>query len=185
MYEDWRHHPDWAGRRLRESTRAIRRTENGYTVSDGARQGALSRQLLRRRRLGEPVLAVLRGEGRPEGGLLVRRQAILSIRFLFAVHNKYLLVLAETGFVGLLAYLAFLLSTVRKGWQCWRFCDEPLSLVALGLTVGIVGHMVHMTVDVFRGRPTQQLVWLIAGLLTAMYQMRPASSPSDSRPLIS
>ena len=100
--------------------------------------------------------------------------------FLFAVHNKYLLVLAETGAVGLFAFLAFLVGTVRKGWKCWRFCDEPLSSLALGFTVGIVGHMVHMTVDVFRGRPTQQLVWLIAGLLTAMYRMRPASSPSDS-----
>jgi hypothetical protein len=34
-YLRWRHHPDWAGRRLRESTRAIRRTDAGYTVSDG------------------------------------------------------------------------------------------------------------------------------------------------------
>ncbi len=100
--------------------------------------------------------------------------------FLFAVHNKYLLVLAETGAVGLFAFLAFLIGTVRKGWQCWRFCDEPLSSLALGFTAGMIGHMVHMTVDVFRGRPTQQLVWLIAGLLTAMYRMRPGPSPSDS-----
>jgi len=105
--------------------------------------------------------------------------------FLFAVHNKYLLVLAETGLVGLLAFLAFLLGAVRKGWQCWRDCEEPLSSLALGLTAGIAGHMVHMTVDVFRGRPTQQLVWLIAGLLTAIYRMRPASCSSDSLRLIS
>ena len=101
--------------------------------------------------------------------------------FLFAVHNKYLLVLAETGALGLLGFLAFLLGTVRKGWRCWRLCDDPLSLLALGFVAGLVGHMVHMTVDVFRGRPTQQLIWLIAGLLTAMFQMR-RSVPSPGTP---
>lgn len=88
--------------------------------------------------------------------------------FLFAVHNKYLLVLAETGIGGLIAFVAFFAGIVRKGWQCWNFQDRLLSPLALGLAAGIVGHMVHMSVDVFRGRPTQQLVWLIAGLLVAM-----------------
>ena len=101
--------------------------------------------------------------------------------FLFAVHNKYLLVFAETGAMGLLAFLAFLLGTVRKGWLCWHLCDEPLSFLALGFVAGLVGHMEHMTVDVFRGRPTQQLIWLIAGLLTAMFQMR-RQGPSPVAP---
>lgn len=35
QYMKWRHHPDWAGRRLKESTRAVRRTKDGYTVADG------------------------------------------------------------------------------------------------------------------------------------------------------
>ena len=97
--------------------------------------------------------------------------------FLFAVHNKYLLVLAETGIGGLIAFLAFFVGIVRKGWQCWNLKDRLLSPLALGFGAGIVGHMVHMTVDVFRGRPTQQLVWLIAGLLAAMYRLcvRPQS----------
>ena len=88
--------------------------------------------------------------------------------FLFAVHNKYLLVLAETGIGGLIAFLAFFTGTMRKGWQCWNFQDRLLSPLALGFGAGLAGHMVHMTVDVFRGRPTQQLIWLIAGLLVAM-----------------
>src|SRR5437016_2487205 len=39
--------------------------------------------------------------------------------FLYPVHTKYLLVLSETGIVGLLAFLSFLLDALRKGWQCW------------------------------------------------------------------
>jgi len=98
--------------------------------------------------------------------------------FLFAVHNKYLLVFSETGIIGLLAFLAFLLDALRKGWQCWAFQDRLLSPLALGIAAGIAGHMVHMNVDVFRGRPTQQLVWLVAALLTAMHRM--CAAPPDS-----
>jgi O-antigen ligase len=100
--------------------------------------------------------------------------------FLFAVHNKYLLVLAETGIGGLIAFLAFFGGTVRKGWQCWNLKDPLLSPLALGFAAGIVGHMVHMTVDVFRGRPTQQLVWLIAGLLVAMCRIGTTPVDQDS-----
>jgi putative inorganic carbon (HCO3(-)) transporter len=91
--------------------------------------------------------------------------------FLFAVHNKYLLVLSETGIFGLLAFLAFLLNALRQGWHCWEFRDRLLSPLALGIMAGIAGHMVHMTVDVFRGRPTQQLLWLLAGLVAAMHRI--------------
>jgi putative inorganic carbon (hco3(-)) transporter len=100
--------------------------------------------------------------------------------WLFTVHNKYLLVLAETGIVGLLAFVAFLLDALRKGWHCWSLRDPFLSPIALGFTAGIAGHMLHMTVDVFRGRPTQQLLWLAAGLLTAMLRIC-RSGPSADR----
>ena len=88
--------------------------------------------------------------------------------WLWAVHNKYLLILAETGIGGLLAYLAFLLTTLRKGWQCWKLGDSVLSPLALGLVAGVAGHMVHQGVDLFRDRPLQQLLLLVAGLLAAM-----------------
>lgn len=89
--------------------------------------------------------------------------------FLFAVHNKYLLVLCETGIGGLLAFLMFLWGALRRGWKCWQLRDSFLSPIALGLTAGLVGHLVHMNVDVFRGQPIQQLVWFIAGLFVAMH----------------
>jgi O-antigen ligase len=102
------------------------------------------------------------------------------VGWLFAVHNKYLLVLAETGIAGLLAFLAFVIDAFRKGWRCWTYGDPLLSPIALGFAAGIAGHMLHMTVDVFRGRPTQQLLWLIAGLLTAMLRIC-RSNPSEDR----
>src|SRR6202030_4091759 len=88
--------------------------------------------------------------------------------FLYTVHNKYLLVWAEIGFAGLLAYLAFLFGALRKGWACWRQNDCLLSTLALGLTAAMVGNMVHQSVDIFHDRAVTQLLWLVAGLLYAV-----------------
>src|SRR5438876_2378094 len=49
--------------------------------------------------------------------------------------------------------------------------DSVLSPLALGLVAGVAGHMVHQGVDLFRDRPLQQLLLLVAGLLAAMYRI--------------
>jgi len=97
--------------------------------------------------------------------------AELRTGFFYTVHNKYLLVWAETGILGLIFYLAFLGGALRKGWLCWKFNQDFLSILSLALTLALTGHMVHMNVDVFNGRPLAQLVWLTAGLLTAIHRM--------------
>jgi putative inorganic carbon (hco3(-)) transporter len=84
------------------------------------------------------------------------------------VHNKYLLIWAEIGLGGLVAFLLFLATTIRLGWQCWKFNDRMLSPLALGLTAGIVGQMGHMFVELFNSRPQVQSLWFIAGFITAM-----------------
>ncbi len=88
--------------------------------------------------------------------------------WIYTVHDKYLLVWAEAGIGALLAFLWFLFSTLRRGWRLWHSEDPLLSPLALGLTAGVIGQMVHMTVDLFKGRPQVQLLWLVAGLLVAM-----------------
>lgn len=94
-----------------------------------------------------------------------------SKAWLYTVHNKYLLVWAETGIGGLVAFVWFLLSTVRQGWQTWQASDRLLSSLALGFTAAVIGQMVHMNVDLFNARPQVQLLWLICGLIMAMRNM--------------
>lgn len=88
--------------------------------------------------------------------------------WLYIVHTKYLLVLAETGIIGLVAFLTFLLTTLYTGWRGWQLGDRLRSPLALSLVAAIAGHMVHLTVDIFNARPQVQTLWLAAGLLVAI-----------------
>jgi O-antigen ligase len=97
--------------------------------------------------------------------------------WLHVVHNKYLLVWAETGLVGLMAFLLFLITTIRRGWQSWRLNDALLSPLAIGLTAGIVGQMSHMFLDLFHSRPLVQGLWLAAGLIMAIGNIISEQSP--------
>ncbi len=105
----------------------------------------------------------------------------LSGEWLYAAHNKYLLIWSEIGIGGLAVFLWFLFATLRRGWQCWKLNDAFLSPLALGFLAALVGHMIQMSVEPFRGRPVTQLVWFIAALVTAMHRMTAAATKSESR----
>ena len=98
--------------------------------------------------------------------------------FLYTVHNKYLLVWSEIGPGGLLAYLAFFLGILRVGRACWKQGDRFLSTLALGMTVAMIGNMVHQSVEILQDRGITQLLWLIAGLLVAMQEILRAQTAS-------
>lgn len=95
----------------------------------------------------------------------------LGGEWLYTVHNVYLRIWAESGIFALLFFLVFLLTTLHQGWASWRSRDPLLSAPALGLTAGLVGHMVHMTVDVFNDRQPVQSLWLVAALITALHRV--------------
>ncbi len=81
------------------------------------------------------------------------------------VHNKYLLVWAETGILALLAFLWVLVSAIRTGWRGSTTGDRLLAPIALGLAAGIVANMIHMTVDRFHFRPQIQMLWVVIALI--------------------
>ncbi len=125
----------------------------------------------------------LLGVGANNFAIVVRQYVTpeFSGAYISAVHNKFLLVWAETGTGALVAFIWFLMATIRQGWQSWQRRDRFLSPIALGLTLAIVGQMFHMTVARFSGRPQIQMLWLVAGIITAIYyNMDGETSPSDS-----
>jgi O-antigen ligase len=106
--------------------------------------------------------------------------------WLFTVHDKYLLVWAEAGIVALLAFVWFLLATLRRAWRCAERCDRTLAPLAVGLGAGVAGQIVHMAVDIFQDRAQVEGLWLVAALLVVIEsisrrEQRAPSSPAPGR----
>jgi O-antigen ligase len=108
-------------------------------------------------------------------------RSIFGSGFFYTVHNQYLLVWAETGLLGLAAFVWFLLATLRRGWQLWKRNDALLSPLALGFTAALAGQMVHMQVDLFSSRPQIQLLVVVAALVGVMSRMEPREGHPGGR----
>ena len=87
----------------------------------------------------------------------------------YVVHNKYLLVCAETGIIGLVVFVSFLLSTIFSGRQTLkRFGKTTSGWIVLGLIAGFFGQSIHMFFDVFNSRAQTELLLLVAALIFAI-----------------
>lgn len=86
----------------------------------------------------------------------------------YTVHNKYLLVLSETGWPGLLAFVAFLFSAVFCGCRAVNRRDRVLSPIALGLTAAIIAQAIHMSSEIFNSRIQIQMLLIVAALIFAI-----------------
>ncbi len=91
--------------------------------------------------------------------------------WLYVVHNKYLLVASESGLLALAMFVLFLYLTLRYGWRAWQGRDRLLAPIALGLTAGMIGHMVHFLVDIFNDRGQVELLWVVAALIAIVYRI--------------
>ncbi len=104
--------------------------------------------------------------------------------WLNTVHNKYLLVWAETGTIGLVAFLLFLGSILSQSRRVWRGNDPLLAPLALAFGAAVTGHMLHMCVDMFNGRPNVQILWIIGAMAASIagidVSKRMASQPIAS-----
>ena len=98
----------------------------------------------------------------------------LTGAFIAAVHNKSLLIWAESGPFAVAAFVWFLLATVARGWRLTRVADPLVSRVALALVAGLVGQIAHMMIEPYHHRSQVGLVALAAGMIAAMALFRPS-----------
>ncbi len=80
-------------------------------------------------------------------------------------HNYYLHLLAETGVLGLAAYLGFLAGTVLIGWRAYCSTDplaRAIGIGAIGITVALTFHNVFENLHVLNITLQMMLIWAIA-----------------------
>ncbi|MEC9374091.1 MAG: O-antigen ligase family protein, partial [Planctomycetota bacterium] len=66
---------------------------------------------------------------------------LVNIRVIAAVHNMYLLLLAEIGILGIAAFFVFIAGALHRGMRAVANTSGPLQMASLGLTIGILGVM--------------------------------------------
>jgi O-antigen ligase len=97
--------------------------------------------------------------------------AAFSQDWLYLVHNRYLLVWAETGTLGLLAFVSLLATTAWAGGRVSCVQLLPLAPVVAAFAATVVGQSLHMLVDIFNSRPQIQLVLVVAALIHSSTQI--------------
>ncbi len=109
----------------------------------------------------------------------------ISGLWLYAVHNKYLLVWAETGPAGLLSFLVYLAFSIRNGWRCWKSQDAFFAPVGLALSAVIIGHMAHMNFDTFQNRALVQILWICCALTATIANILQAEQTLQNKDKLS
>lgn len=112
--------------------------------------------------------------------LPVANSAEFRSEWYFTVHCKYLVVWIETGIIGLIAFLFILFNGVRQGIVAWSRRLVVLSPLGLGCAAAIIGHSLHMIVDIFNSRPQVQTLWLVLGVTALTYRFAIQAVPNSS-----
>lgn len=107
--------------------------------------------------------------------------ADLAGRWLYVVHNRYLLVAAEMGIFGAVAFIAFFMRIITLGWRLAYVKDPELSAFALGSTAAFVALAWNSYWDVLGVLPVDGLTWVLAGTLCAMQGLAPGQVREGAR----
>jgi len=143
-----------------------------YLVSS-ARAGRVARWNMALERLNNRPLA---GEGFGRFGGAVAARHIPSSAY---VDNFYLKTAAESGLVGLAAYLWLMFSGVRCALNSYRRLTDPyLKGLAGGLIAGLLGVLLHNTVEnIFEVPMMSTYFWLLLGVTAALPHLEGQASP--------
>jgi O-antigen ligase len=80
------------------------------------------------------------------------------------VHNRYLLIWAETGSIGFLSFLFLLAYTFQSLWKSAHSKDSFMSMLSWGLFISFTVLCLQMMVESLYDRVSDANLWLIYGL---------------------
>ena len=91
-----------------------------------------------------------------------------------SVHNTYLLAAAETGWAGLITFVAMLAAFIIGGWRCaFSNRNDPRGDVALGATVAIAMMAAHAKYEwITMTYPVQYLLGISMGMISGLIRVQ-------------
>ena len=104
--------------------------------------------------------------------------------WLYTVHNNYLLVLAESGSVGLTALIFFLFMVLRMAYRGIRSITPVYRPLQISLVAGLVAIYWEMFWDIFDGKQQKYPFWFmisLAAILPRILPQSPRRTPFMSR----
>ncbi|MFN8577130.1 MAG: O-antigen ligase family protein [Candidatus Sericytochromatia bacterium] len=85
-------------------------------------------------------------------------------------HNYYLQLLAETGVMGFFSFMILVLSILYMSFKAFKNSENIFRGIALGLLVGILSSLIHISVDIdWSVLSIPMVFWIEVGLLIAIY----------------
>ncbi len=91
----------------------------------------------------------------------------LNSGWVSTVHNYYLLVAAETGIPGLIAFVLFLVFAGRLALQRSKSPERDVQLTAIGIGGAVVSHAFAVAWEPLRDFSPNALLWFLIGMLAA------------------
>jgi O-antigen ligase len=97
-------------------------------------------------------------------------------KYLYQVHNTYLLILAELGVVGFAAFLLLGRRLFQAAISASHAADDPLrAALGLGLILTMVQVCVHMMVEAYVTKPALSLLFILVAVVSAAAKFQPDS----------
>jgi putative inorganic carbon (hco3(-)) transporter len=88
--------------------------------------------------------------------------------WIYLVHNKYLLIWAETGIFGLISFLWLLWVSFAKLPRLIRSKDPFISILGMGLVGSFIAISIHMNFESYSGGNIVLQFWLIIAMIAGM-----------------
>ncbi|MBZ0254037.1 MAG: O-antigen ligase family protein [Candidatus Methylomirabilis sp.] len=103
----------------------------------------------------------------------------------FPVHNRFMIVAAETGVPGFVLFTAFQFAILYTGFRNLRIRDPVLYPLALGTFACVPGWLFHMNVDIYDVYSILGSMFLVAGLVATLSRMAAGryANATDSAPM--
>ena len=101
---------------------------------------------------------------------------VLKFEWNYMVHNKYMLVWSETGTLGFIAYLTFLIVMYKLLIGYIKKYNNELIWVAIAILSSLFSMNFHMMFESYSGGAVIAFFWLLCGCIIAMNRL--ATSPN-------